>query len=234
MIEGFRIVLGDGAPRLREALASGLRALGAEIVLAAPGDDPDALAGAILPGGAVDAVVTLPGAIRTGDFAELDDATWDAGLGEGLHRRFTVSRALAPHFVARGRGVFVHLVPAAAFVGDHGHAPVAAAGMAAAGLSRSIALDLAESGVRSNCLGLFDDADDAAAATAFLLSEAASAIQGQILVLRGSGIHLLGQPRPLRVLHRDGGWRAEGLAKELAQPWAGAFVPAGETIHDAF
>jgi NAD(P)-dependent dehydrogenase (short-subunit alcohol dehydrogenase family) len=233
MIEGFRIVLGDGAPHLREALADGLRALGAEIVPAAPGDDPDTLGGEALSGGAIDAVVTLPGAARTGDFAELDDATWDAGLAEGLHRRFTVSRALAPHFVARGRGVFVHLVPAAAFIGDHGHAPVAAAGMAAAGLSRSIALDLAESGVRSNCLGLFDGAD-AAAATAFLLSEAASAIQGQILVLRGSGIHLLGQPRPLRVLHRDGGWRAEDLADGLARPWAGGFVPAGETIHDAF
>jgi hypothetical protein len=234
MIEGFRIVLGDGAPGLREALADGLRALGAEIVLAPPGDDPDALAGEVLSGGAVDAVVTLPGTARTGDFAELDDADWDAGLTEGLHRRFIVARALAPHFVARGRGAFVHLVPAAAFIGNHGHAPVAAAGMAAAGLSRSIALDLAESGVRSNCLGLFDGADDAAAATAFLLSEAASAIQGQILVLRGSGIHLLGQPRPLRVLHRDGGWRAEGLAAGLARPWAGAFVPAGETIHDAF
>ena len=48
-----------------------------------------------------------------------------------------------------------------------------------------------------------------------LASDAASAVRGQIIGARGNDIILYNHPRPVRILHRDGGWTPESLAEAM-------------------
>jgi len=47
----------------------------------------------------------------------------------------------------------------------------------------------------------------------FLLSEAAKDVTGQIFAVRMNEIFLMGQSRPLRSIHRDGGWTPQTIAE---------------------
>src|SRR5204863_508876 len=48
----------------------------------------------------------------------------------------------------------------------------------------------------------------------FLASEAAQDVSGQVFGVRANEIFLFSQNRPLRSVHRDGGWTAETVASQ--------------------
>ena len=108
------------------------------------------------------------------------------------------------------------------------------------GLSKSIALDMQRFGVRSNCISPFAwsrmigaiptdtpeqqarvermkrmTPDKIAPVAVFLLSDAAAEVNGQIFAVRANEVFLMSQSRPLRSIHRDGGWTPEQLAERL-------------------
>jgi hypothetical protein len=122
--------------------------------------------------------------------------------------------------------------------------------MGIVGLMRSIALDMAEYGVRSNCISpaaatrmspkrataAQDDAfrktvhgGQVAPVAVFLASDAAAKINGQIIGVRRNELYLYSQPRPVRTLHRADGWTVQALNEQLVQAWAASFVPLEET-----
>jgi hypothetical protein len=49
----------------------------------------------------------------------------------------------------------------------------------------------------------------------FLASNAATEVTGQIFCVRGNEVFLMSQPRPVRSLHRDGGWTPKALADQM-------------------
>ncbi|CAH1690450.1 putative 3-hydroxyacyl-CoA dehydrogenase [Hyphomicrobiales bacterium] len=251
MILSNTVVLLAGAHAAeRGAFAEALHAMGAAVVIldaegaAAPtqgagvtrlpwrGEDSDRLAQLLLaPHGRIDGAVVLPSEAPSVAFDALDPAAFEACLAGNLDKAFHITRALSPHFAARGFGSFVYVVPAEGIVGDTGRAASTIVGLAEAGLSRAVALDFAGTSVRANCLAFVDGLQHVAAVAAFLLSDAASALTGQVVIAQGSDLHLVSQPRPLRIAHRDGGWDAQALDHGIGRRWAGAFVPP-ETTRD--
>lgn len=68
---------------------------------------------------------------------------------------------------------------------------------------------------------------------AFLGSEAASGVNGQIIGARGSELYLYGHPAPARDLSSRSGWSAHWLEENLAAAWT-PFLTRLEVITDVF
>ncbi|HEV7679856.1 MAG TPA: SDR family NAD(P)-dependent oxidoreductase [Candidatus Dormibacteraeota bacterium] len=203
--------------------------------------------------GRLDAVVNNAGILRDREFDEMDPADFDAVVQVHLHGSFYVSRAAAPHLRRQGRGAYVHVTSSSALVGNHRQANYASAKMGLVGLSRSIALDMAQHGVRSNCVvpfawsrmmgavpetatGAGDRAwwidrlravgpDTVAPLIVFLASGLSDGISGQILGVRKNEVYLFSQPRPIRTVHRAGGWTPQDLAEQMRPAFAPSFTP---------
>ncbi|WP_426960049.1 SDR family NAD(P)-dependent oxidoreductase [Muricoccus radiodurans] len=76
-------------------------------------------------------------------------------------------------------------------------------------------------------------ASQIAPVAAFLVSDAAADITGQIIGVRGTEIYLYSQSRPVRTFQRDGGWTAENLSEHLLPAIRPSLVPL-ETYGEVF
>jgi NAD(P)-dependent dehydrogenase (short-subunit alcohol dehydrogenase family) len=200
--------------------------------------------------GGLDVVVNNAGIIREISFQETSPEDFDKTVKVHLYGSFYVSRAAAPHFIARKSGAYIHMTSSTGLIGRRNLSAYASAKMGVVGLMRSIALDMAAVGVRSNCISPAaatrmtpqranaqkDEAfrarvrgDQVAPLALFLASEAAAAINGQIIGVRGNELYLYSQPRPVRTLHRAEGWTVEALDAQLVAAWGSSLVPLEET-----
>ena len=208
--------------------------------------------------GRLDAVVNVAGILRDAIFHKMSDDDWRAVIAVHLDGAFNVSRAAAPHFRAQGSGAFVHFTSTSGLIGNLGQANYAAAKMGVVGLSHAIALDMARFGVRSNAIAPFawsrmigtipadSPAERARVArlkamtpetvaplAVFLAADAAAEISGQIFVARGGEVFVMSQPRPIRGLHRAGGWTPEALASDMLPAFRSSLTPL-EVSADVF
>jgi NAD(P)-dependent dehydrogenase (short-subunit alcohol dehydrogenase family) len=202
--------------------------------------------------GGLDAVVNNAGIIRELAFQDTSIEDFDITLKVHLYGGFYLSRAAAPVFQAQKSGAYIHMTSSTGMIGRKNLAAYAAAKMGVVGLMRAIALDMAEYGVVSNCISPAaatrmspkrateeKDAaykaavrgDQVAPLAAFLASDAARAITGQIIGVRRNELYLYSQPRPVRTLHRADGWTVEALAAQLLPAWRTSLVPLEETQH---
>ncbi|MCC7283851.1 MAG: SDR family oxidoreductase [Acetobacteraceae bacterium] len=188
--------------------------------------------------GRLDIVVNNAGILRDVIFHKMTPEDWNAVLGVHLNGSFFVSRAAAPLFREQGSGAFVHMTSTSGLIGNFGQANYAAAKLGIVGLSKSIALDMARFGVRSNALAPFawsrmigaipTDTPEQAARVAklkamtpdkiapmavFLASDRARDVTGQIFGVRNNEIIFFGQHRPVRTVQRNEGWTAETIAE---------------------
>lgn len=200
--------------------------------------------------GRIDIVVNNAGILRDRIFHRMTEDEWDAVIAVHLKGSFNVSRAAANHFKEQEAGAFVHMTSTSGLIGNFGQANYAAAKMGIAGLSRSIALDMSRFGVRSNCISPFAwsrmigaiptdtpeqaarveklkqmTPDKIAAVAVYLASDAAKDVTGQIFAVRNNEVFLMSQPRPIRGLHRSGGWTPETLAEEVGPAFRTSLVP---------
>lgn len=206
--------------------------------------------------GRVDGVINSAGILRDAIFHKLSPEDFDSVVKVHLYGAFHMSRAASPHFRDQGGGALVHMTSTSGLIGSIGQANYAAAKMAIVGLSRSIAMDMARFGVRSNCIaphafsrmiesvpGLSPEEQEKylekrrqttrpeqiAPLAAYLCSEAAHSVSGQIFGARGNEIYLYNQTRPVRTLHRGDGWTVERLADTLAPAFRSSFTPLERT-----
>ena len=200
--------------------------------------------------GRLDGIVNNAGILRDRIFHKMNREEWQAVIDVHLNGSYHVSRAAAPYFKDQEGGAYVHMTSTSGLIGNFGQANYAAAKLGIAALSRSIALDMARFHVRSNCIAPFAwsrligtlpseteaekqrlarmqsmKPEQVAAVAAFLLSDAAHDVTGQILAVRGNEVMVMSQPRPVASVHSATGWDAQSLAEHAIPALRRAFTP---------
>ncbi len=165
--------------------------------------------------GPIELLVNNAGISRQGLFQDTDDETWDRTLAVNLTGARNAAMAVLPHMLAEKRGCIVNISSIWGLRGASCEVAYACSKAAVIGLTRSLALELAPSGIRVNCvapgcietdmvralgqetramlveetpLGRLGTPEDIAHAVAFLASSKASFLTGQVLTADGGFI----------------------------------------------
>lgn len=162
--------------------------------------------------GGLDILVNNAGITRDGLIVRMSDDDWNAVIQTNLTGVFSLCRAAGKVMMKQRSGSIVNVTSVVGLVGNAGQANYSAAKAGVLGLTKSVARELASRGVRANAvapgfietdmtaklseavceatrsqiaLGTFGRSEDVAKAVAFLASDDASYITGQILAVDG-------------------------------------------------
>jgi NAD(P)-dependent dehydrogenase (short-subunit alcohol dehydrogenase family) len=188
--------------------------------------------------GRVDIVVNNAGILRDRMIFNMTEEEWDAVIGTHLKGTFAVTRAAAPLMREQKWGRFINMTSTSGLIGNVGQANYAAAKLGIFGLTKAVALDMARYNVTANCISPFawtrmigtipteTEAQKArvekikklspahiAPVAAFLASDAAKDITGQVFGVRGKEIMLFSHERPIMRVHHGDGWTVERLTE---------------------
>jgi 3-oxoacyl-[acyl-carrier protein] reductase len=154
--KGARLILSSRDAIALESTCAAVRESGHSDVQAIVSDlsrDADALSLAGHVGrSSVDILVNNAGVFPTGPFLETGLADLDACLTVNLRAPFALSRAAAPHMVARKWGRIVNIGSSSAYMGVARSSLYCASKHALLGLSRALHAELRDQGVRVFCI----------------------------------------------------------------------------------
>jgi len=111
-----------------------------------------AAAGAAARWGRIDVLVNNAGIDDDTPFLEIDRSRWRDVIDTNLTGVFLMSQAVAREMAKAGRGVILHTASIDASGGDGPYAAYNASKAGLLGLNRTLALELAAHGIRSNCV----------------------------------------------------------------------------------
>jgi len=203
-----------------ELADAGARAQGFACNVARSAEVAAALAGTLAAFGRVDTLVNNAGIFRAADFLAIAEADWDAVIDVNLKGAFLVGQAVAREMVKTGGGAIVNMSSVNGITAIASIASYNASKGGIDQLTRAMALALADRGVRVNAvapgtiatelarkavLGSADAAarimsrtplrrlgtpDEVAAVCAFLASDAASYMTGEVVYVDGGRLAL--------------------------------------------
>ena len=187
--------------------------------------------------GRLDIVVNNAGILRDRMLFKMSEEEWDAVIAVHLKGSFNMTRAAAPYFKEQQSGRFINFTSTSGLIGNVGQANYAAAKLGIVGLTKSTALDMARYNVTANTVAPFawsrligsipTETDDQKARVeklkqlspahiaplvAFLSSDEAADVSGQIFGVRGKEIMVFSQPRPVRSVYNAEGWSVDSLS----------------------
>jgi len=181
--------------------------------------------------GDISVLVCCAGILRERMIFNMTEDEWDAVIAVHLKGHFTVMQPATAHMRQKKAGSIITFTSTAGLEGSPGQPNYAAAKEGIVGLTRSTALAMARYGVRCNAISptadtrmtqrLPGERRGAATATppeaiapvvAFLASDRASHITGQVIGVRGDEVTVFSHPAPLRTATRASGWTPESLA----------------------
>jgi 3-oxoacyl-[acyl-carrier protein] reductase len=162
--------------------------------------------------GPIEVLVNNAGITRDNLLPRLSEEHWDTVLDVNLKGAFLTMKAVSRGMIKRRSGRIINIASVVGLVGNKGQANYAASKAGLIGLTKTVAKELASRNVRVNAvapgfietdmtaglsaqaretlsaqiaLGRLGTPEDVAAAVAFLASDAASYITGQVIVVDG-------------------------------------------------
>jgi len=199
--------------------------------------------------GPVDLLVNNAAILRDRMSFNMSSEEWEQVIQQNLSGAFYCARALLPAMRERKQGCIVNITSTTGPFGNASQANYASSKGALITLTRVLAMDMAKYGVTVNAVSPFAHTrdteriapvnplvaeymegaltippEDVAPVVAFLASDAAKHITGQLIGVRGKEVMLFNQPRPIRSAVNFGGWDTESLARTFGT-WASALTP---------
>lgn len=193
--------------------------------------------------GAVDILVNNAGNLRDRSFLKMSDEEFDSVWQVHVKGTFWCSQTAALAMRDAGRGGAIVNTTSGAHFGSFGQTNYAAAKGAIASMTYTWALELARYGIRVNAIGPtgttrmsdtfagkplpFVDPGLNGDLVAFLCSDLAQNVSGQIFGSGGERVAHMVQPHYGKTLIREGGWTLEALQDHFLPHLASQFRPLG-------
>jgi NAD(P)-dependent dehydrogenase (short-subunit alcohol dehydrogenase family) len=208
--------------------------------------------------GQLDILVNNAGIVRDRTLVKMSEEDFDAVLGVHLKGSFNCARHAAPVMKEAGYGRIINITSSAGLRGNFGQTNYGAAKAALMGLTFIWSMELGRSGITVNAVapagatrmtaGLFERSGQApppeqdpslnAPLVAFLASERAGHVNGQILGRTDYAYTIFQHPKQVAFMWRDGGWTPELVAEHFDQvlgqhlQQVGMVMPAGMGVDD--
>jgi len=209
--------------------------------------------------GGLHIVFNAAGILRDKMFHNMFPEDWQAVIDVHLTGHFNLNRAAINLFREQNYGRMILVSSTSGLLGNIGQANYGSAKFGIVALARIIAMENAAKGITANVIAPSADtrmtrsvptpkdpkaaaireerlrrsrADAIAPLCVFLASEQAGYVNGQVFHQRAGELSLYGHMRPVRMVHRNGGWTPETIAEVAMPSLQGGFTSLeSRTVH---
>jgi 3-oxoacyl-[acyl-carrier protein] reductase len=251
--QGASVVVNDRDRAEAEQVAAEIAAKGGRAV--ANGADVGARAGAreiaqccVDEFGAITAIVNNAGNVRDRSFLKMSEEEFDDVLRVHVKGTFLCSQEAALRMREQGGGGSIVNTVSAAHFGNFGQTNYAGSKGAIASMTYTWAVELARHGIRVNAIspsgttrmsanaklpdgrkaeGLFLDPERNGPFVAWLCSDEASWVTGQIFGTGGERVVIVEQPRYGTAMFQEGGWSVDALRRQMKPFFGNRLEPFG-------